>query len=124
MPRIDIILLAYRKSLEWLEQARHAIADGERERATPLLSRTQLVISSLAAGLAGAADDVSLNFLRLYEFAANAIAKAEVVDIDAARSVLRTLMEGFEAAREQAIALEAQGTIPPLGRDHTLQVTV
>jgi len=124
MPRVDLVLLAYRKSLEWLEEARNAIAAGAPERATPLLSRTQLVISSLAAGVAGAEDEVSLNFLRLYEFISNAISQGDANDLDAARNVLRTLMAGFEAARGQAIALEIQGSIPAMGRDHVLHLTV
>lgn len=124
MSRIDLVLLAYRKSLDWMQQAREAIAAGERDRATPLLAKTQLVISSLAAGFTGMTDEVSLNFLRLYEFASHSIAKGEIADIDAAQKALRPLLEGFEAAREQAVALEAQGTIPPLSQEHTLQVTV
>lgn len=123
-PRIDLIITAFRKVLEWLNEAEAKRSAGDSAGATSLLSRSQTVIAALAGGVAAAPDETSVTFLRLYEFASHCLAQGDEAKIDSARKVLRTLLDGFEAAREQAVTLEARGAIAPLGTDHMLELTV
>jgi hypothetical protein len=80
------------------------------------LAEARLAIGSLAAGLVGAADPAALSFQRLYEFVLHKLSLATVDDLNAARKVLGIMLEGLEAARDKAVAMERQGAIPPLDR--------
>jgi flagellin-specific chaperone FliS len=73
--------------------------------------------------VAGSTEEISLNFLRLYEFVSDRLSRGGMADIDSAQRVLRTLLDGFEEARNQAIALEAAGALPTFGAQHTLHLT-
>jgi flagellin-specific chaperone FliS len=121
--RIDLILGLYRNALEFLGEARAALAENRSGAVKPLLLKTQMIVMGLASGLPAERDEVALNFLRLYEFVSYQLVQGTPESIDAATGVLRTLMERFMAVREQAIALELQGKIPPLDRDPLLSVT-
>jgi flagellin-specific chaperone FliS len=122
-PRIDIVLALYRKTLELVGRARIAIDATQTDVARALLVKAQLIVNSLASGMVGSTDEVALNFVRLYEFVNDKLAHGDVADLDAAEQVLRTLLEGFEAARNEAVALEASGALPAFGHEHSLQVT-
>jgi flagellin-specific chaperone FliS len=121
--RIDLILASYRKALDQLTQARAFLEQQRRNDALPYLTRTQLIIIGMASGLPAYKDESALNFLRLYEFVAHQLTLGTVASLDAASSVLRTLLTGFEKVRDQAAALESQGKIPPLGSDHLVSFT-
>ena len=118
MTRIDLILASYRKALEQLAGARAALSQQRREDALPFLTRTQLIVVGMASGLPAYKDETALNFMRLYEFVAHQMTLGTLASVDAATGVLRTLLTGFEKVRDQAAALEAQGKIPALGKDH------
>src|SRR6266542_3403007 len=111
LPRIDLILALYRKALEKIQQARQALAEERNTAARAHLGKAQLIVSALASGLAGNTEEMAVNFLRLYEFATDRLARGGMDDLDAAHQVLQTLLEGFEAARAQAVTLEADGTL-------------
>lgn len=121
-PRIDIILALYRKALEQLRNARVALLGNNADAARPHLTRAHLIVQALASGMC-ADDELAVNFLRLYEFVSDRLTRGTVEDIDAAHNVLQTLLEGFEAARQDAVALESSGVLPVFGQQHTLQVT-
>lgn len=123
MPRIELILAMYRKAMENLERARQALVERQPGAARPLLLKTQLLVSSLASELPAHQDEAARNFLRLYEFVVRQLAAETIEGVDAAAKVLRPLLEGFETAREQALAIEGQGLIPPLDRVGQVSVT-
>ncbi|MBI1832807.1 MAG: flagellar protein FliS [Planctomycetes bacterium] len=123
MLRIDMIITLYRKAIDRLERAKALVAEKGPGSAGILLSETQVAISSLSAGLGDASDETSLNYLRLFEFVAHKISVGTVEDIEAAKKVLGIMLEGFVAVRDQAAAMELQGTIPPIDREHAVQVT-
>ena len=120
--RIDLILLLYRKALENLGRARQALTRGQPALARPLLLNTQLIVTGLAAELPAYRDEGALNFLRLYEFVAHQMKLSTIESIDAAVRVLTPLLEGFEAVRDQAVALEMQGVLPPLDEARLVSV--
>lgn len=122
-PRIDIVIALYRKALEHLQHARQVSAEDRTDDARRYLVKAQLIVNSLASGMAGSTEEISINFLRLYEFVSERLARGGMADIDSAQRVLETLRNGFEEARNQAIALEAAGTLPTFGAQHTLHVT-
>jgi len=123
MPRIDLILALYRKAFDFLSRARQALVENRPDVSKPLLAQTQLIVSSLASSQAGSSDEGAGNFLRLYEFVSHRLALGAIEDIDAAEKVLRPLFDAFASVRDQAAALEAQGQIPPLRRDHEVQLS-
>jgi flagellar secretion chaperone FliS len=121
--RIDTILGLYDHALDRIEKAEAAVARQDQAMVRILLNKAQFAISGLVCGVQGHADDLSLNFLRLYEFVVRQLAAATPEGLQAAKQVLRTLREGFETARPEALRLEREGLIPPLGAYHSIQVT-
>ena len=124
MPRIDLIIALYRKAMDRLDRAGLLLAAQNPDAARSLLAETHLIVSSLSAGMVGSTDAATTNFLRLYEFVAHKLALGTIEDIAAARKVLTPLLEGFEAVRDQAVAMEIQGVIPSLNRERQIQLTV
>jgi flagellin-specific chaperone FliS len=122
--RIDLILGLYRNALEFLGQARTALAENRPAAAKSALLKSQMIVMGLASGLPAHENKDSLDFLRLYEFVSFKMVQSTTESIDAAASILRTLMEKFLAVREQAIALERAGEFAPLDQDYLLSVKV
>jgi flagellin-specific chaperone FliS len=114
MTRIDMLLSLYDGAIEQLEQAVGALRKQEPNAAQPFLVRAQLIIGGLASGLNLGDGELPINMLRLFEFAADSIRIGNAERIEGSLNVLRTLREGFEEIRPQAIALERAGTIPPV----------
>jgi len=121
--RIDIIIALYRKALDRLERAARLLADQHPEAARAQLAEVRLIIASFSSGITAGMDDNGLNFVRLYEFALHRLDTGGSDDIAAVRKVLTPLLEGFEAAREQAAALELQGQISSLDHQREIQIT-
>ncbi len=82
-----------------------------------------MIVMGLAAGIPLEADEVSRNFLRLYEFVSYQTTLATLDGTVGAIKVLQSLARGFERARQQALELEYQGTIPPLGSERLFSLT-
>ena len=122
MKRIELIVTCFRKAIDRVRRARQLFMDGDRPAALTLLAETQLVVSSLASGHAGAADSLTANFLRLYEFVSHSLAQSTPTDLDAAEKTLSTLLEAFESIREQGVTMEVDGDIPALDREHVVQI--
>ncbi len=124
MTRIDVILTLYRRALENLGRAREALERQDSDAARPRLAQTQLIVAALASELPAYRDEASLNFLRLYEFVAYQLKQETVASVDAAVRVLTPLLKGFEAVREQAVAMERKGEIPPLDEARLVSIKV
>ena len=123
MARIHAILALYNSAIDRLRRARALLTEQKQDAAMPLLTETALIVASLSAGMTGTNDPAELNFLRLYEFVAHQLTLKTPAAIEAARKVLATLLEGFEAVRDQAAAMEAHGEIAPVDRDNLVSVT-
>ncbi len=112
--RIEMLLALYNGALERLDQAEAALKTGNKKTAIPLMARTQLIVSALAAGVRpGPNQEMTTNMLRLYDFVVRQLTEPELQRIIDARKILRNLRQGFEAIREEANHLERTGQIPP-----------
>jgi flagellin-specific chaperone FliS len=123
MTRIDTILGLYDQALAKINQAEDALARHDQPLAAKLMNHAQLAVSGLVCAVEGHADEQSLNFLRLYEFVVHHLSQATPESARAAKQVLQTLREAFEAIRPEALRLEREGAIPSLDRPNTIQVT-
>jgi flagellin-specific chaperone FliS len=121
--RIDTILGLYDHALDRIQKTEVALGRQDQAMACILLNRAQFAISGLVCGVQGHADELSLNFLRLYQFVVHQLTLATPESVQAAKQILETLRAGFEAARPEALRLERNGHIPPLGGLHSFQVT-
>jgi flagellin-specific chaperone FliS len=111
--RIDMLLALYDKALERLDRAEAALRTGDTATAIPQLSKTQIIVTTLAAGVRVEVNpEANTNMLALYGFVVNELARASVAGIESSRKVLRTLREGFEAVRAEANELERTGRLP------------
>jgi flagellin-specific chaperone FliS len=121
--RIDTIIALYRKALSHLDRARATLLSNDSSAATTHLLKTQTIVMALASNLPAYKDEAAINFLRLYEFVAYQMKRGGVANVDAAAKVLRILLTGFEAKREQALALELQGKLPPVDAISNVSLT-
>ncbi len=112
--RIDMLLSLYDGAIERLDKGAQALRDGDLQSAVSYLAKTQLILTELAAGVRMEGnEELGGNLLRLYEFAAHQLRQPQLDGIAAARKVLVTLREGFEAIRTEANNLERSGKLPP-----------
>lgn len=110
--RIDMLLALYDGALERLGRAETALKANDRYTAVTALTRTQLILSELAAGVRMENNEtVGPNILRLYEFASNELRTPRIEGIANARKVLNTLREGFESVRVDAVEMERSGQL-------------
>lgn len=79
--------------------------------------RAQLLLAALISGVNPELGEVALSCLRLYEFVHRAVVTRQREMLAGARQALETIRSAFEAVRRDAIELERQGVIPPLGSD-------
>lgn len=118
--RIDMLLALYDGAIARLEQAHGALARGDTREAAPLLLRTQRIVVELLGGIDLAYGEVPRNLQRLYLFVLQALAPASPTSIAGALKVLRTLRDGLQEVRSEAVELERSGTIPPVDSSRTL----
>jgi flagellar protein FliS len=111
--RIDLLLALYDGAIDRIGKALAALAKGDRTAALPLIARTQLIVTELAAGVRMDVDpSMGSNALRLYEFAVHQLARADSEGLTSALNVLTTLRVGFETIRKEAAEMERTGQIP------------
>ncbi len=121
--RINLILAVFDGIVRKLEQARVVFAGGNAAAAKDALARAQIGVAALAASVGSDGQEISANFLRLYEFVCRRLGQGDEAAIDDALRVLNPLREAFEAARLQARDLERSGVIPPLSAKPVLQAS-
>ena len=122
MTRIDMLLALIEGAIERVERALTALQQNDAAAAAPLLARGRLLVLGLVAGVNPGAE-MSGNFLRLYDFVLRQLAEGGVEGVSAALPILRTLNEGFQAIRGEALTLERAGAIPPVDSVHAIQAT-
>jgi len=120
--RIDMLLALYDGAVERCEQTLAALERHNREAASLLLGKARLIVSGLASGVVADGDPVTTDMLRLYEYVLYALGQGSIEDVNGALSVLRTLREGFQKIRPEAVALERGGAIPPIDSTSAVRV--
>lgn len=122
--RIDLLLALYDGALDRLERADAALRAGDRNAAVTALAKAQLILAELAAGVRlDGNEETGTNLLRLYEFAAHQLREPRADGVAAARKVLATLREGFQAIRAEAADLERSGRLEAAARLQMVHAT-
>jgi flagellar secretion chaperone FliS len=110
--RIDLLLALFDGACDRLARAKVALETGDQPEAIRWITRVQLIVMDLAAGVrTEAADELGTNVLRLYEFVTNQLTHINIEAINSATSILSTLRDGFRGIREEAVNLEKTGQI-------------
>ena len=122
--RIDMLLALYGGAIDRLEQALVSLERGESDLTRTLLLRAQLMVTELLSGIDLQYGALPTQLARLYDFALWAINQGTPRHIRSAISVLKTLREGLEGIRDQAISLERRGQVPPVGTGTALSRAV
>jgi flagellar biosynthetic protein FliS len=112
LSRIDLLLALYDGALTRLNKAEMALTNGDIPVATPYISKAQLIVCELAAGVRLDVDEqMGTNMLRLYEYVVNELRTPRLENLQNAKHILTTLREGFEGIREEANRLERSGQL-------------
>ncbi len=111
--RIDMLLALYDGAIEKLEAACAALRKRDTAAAKPLVDRARLILAGMISAVDAGQGEMGLQFLRLYEFVNHSLAQGRLKDVDGALKVLKTLREGLQAIRPQAVEMERSGQIPP-----------
>lgn len=110
--RIDLLLALYDGAVSRLDRAEEALRKGDVVSALPLISRTQLIVSEMAAGVRVDVDEeMGTNILRLYDYVVHELREPKLENIRNARKILLVLKEGFESIRVEANELERSGQL-------------
>lgn len=110
--RIDLLLALYDGAIQRIGRAEELLRSGNRNEAVPLLSKSQLIVGELAAGVRTDIDPVAgPNLLRLYEFIVYQLSQATPEGAAQSRKLLETVRQGFEAIRGEAMELERRGEV-------------
>jgi flagellin-specific chaperone FliS len=121
--RIDLLLALYDGAIEKLEAAVAAVRKPDRAAAMPLLARVRIIVAGLVVTVDRSRGDVAGQFLRLYEFVNHCLGTTDVKKLEAAANVLRTLREGSQSIRAEAVELERSEQVPPLDAVPIIQIT-
>lgn len=120
--RIDMLLALFNGGIERCEQALDAMERQDHAAAKQLLIKARLIVMGLASGVIADGDPVTTTILQLYEYAQHTLGQGRSEDVRGALGVLRTLREGFQQIRPEAIAQERSGVIPPINDASGLRV--
>lgn len=110
--RADMLLALLDGGVERLESGAEALRRGDRMTAVRLLTRAELIVCELAAGVDPDYAHAP-HFLRLYGLASRAIAATTLEETEAALQILRTVRDTVAGLRDEAVRLEREGTLPP-----------
>lgn len=122
--RIDVLLALYDGAISRLKQAHALIQQGDDLAAIPLMAKAQLIITELSAGVRLDVNaEMGINYMRLYEYIVHLLTQVEAHRISEALKLMLTLREGFEAIREEAVAMERRGEFVATDRLKTLCAT-
>ncbi len=113
-PRIDALLALFDAAIERTAQTLDALGGPDPIAAAILRTKARLLVLGLWSGVDIQRGELATNLVKLYEFAAYALAEGTEKEIRAALSVLQTIRDGYGGIRDEAVALENDGAIPPL----------
>jgi flagellar secretion chaperone FliS len=115
--RMDMLLAIFDGTLARLDKAARALTNGDIPVATPYLSKAQILVTQLAAGVRVEVDEeMGTNMLRLYDYVVNELKTPRLANVRNAVKILTTLREGFEAVREEANRMERGGELTAADR--------
>ena len=108
--RIETVLALYDGAMARLKKAEMALSNGDVPVATPYISKAQLIVTALAAGVrTDVEEDMGTNMLRLYEFVVHELKTPRMQNVRNAMKILAILREGFDNIRDEANLMERRG---------------
>jgi flagellar secretion chaperone FliS len=120
--RIDSVLALYDGAIERLTTALKLLKAKDRNKAMSYLCNSQLIIMGLATvAPVDRNKELGENLLRLYDFCARCIEKAEVVAVEDAIKILQIIRKGYEAVRPEVAEMERTGKLRPAGSLHMIR---
>jgi len=114
MTRIELLLAAFDGIVSRLEQARNLVEQNERNRAEPLLLRSQRIILELYSGIDLRFGQIPENMQKLYLYVLGCIGMGPELDLSAAIDVLQNIRGGLENIRDKATQMERSGELSPM----------
>ena len=114
MSRIELLLAAFDGIVSRLEQARNLVEQNERNRAEPLLLRSQRIILELYSGIDLRFGQIPENMQKLYLYVLGCIGMGPELDLSAAIDVLQNIRGGLENIRDKATQMERSGELSPM----------
>jgi flagellar protein FliS len=120
--RADMLLALFDGACERLELAAAALRADDRMTAMRLLTRAELIVCALAGGV-DPAYKLAGQTLHLYGLASRAISAATLEETEAALRILRSMRQGVERIRDEAVRLEREGVIPPVRNSGLVHTT-
>lgn len=112
LTRIDLLLALFDGALARLDKAAMALTNGDVPVATPYMSKAQLIVTELAAGVRVEVDEeMGKNMLRLYEYVVHELGTPRLANVKNAIKILGILREGFDGIRDEANKLEKSGEL-------------
>lgn len=121
--RADMLLALYEGAIQRCEHALEAAQAGQVAQAERILPQARLIVLGLSSGVSPSQPEMSANLQRLFEFVLYSLHGVSVDRIEGAVRVLRTLRDGFDEVRSEAVRLERMGEIPSFARVVSLTAT-
>jgi flagellar protein FliS len=112
--RIDMLLALYSGAIDRLERAVSAFGHGDSDATVPLLLRAQQMVTELFAGIDLKYGELPATLASLYNYVLWAISQGTPDYLQSSITILKTLREGLEGIRDQAMDMERSGAIPPI----------
>ncbi len=123
LTRVEVLIGLYDGAISSVESACAALRADPTAKVFTQLSKAQQFLVGLSGGLDLSQPEATVNFLRLFEFASRCVESRELEKLEAAARVLKTMREGFQEIRADAIVWERSGQIPGIGAGPLVQAT-
>ncbi len=122
--RIEMLIALYDAAISRLESVVTLLEGGDIASAAGKQTHVQKILLHLIGGIDLQQGEIAERSRDLLVFVASRVGSRNPADIKSAIEVLRTLREGFDAVRDQAIELEAQGEVPPIDQVRGFDQTI
>lgn len=111
--RVDLLIALYDRTVMSLRALAEAIENEENETLS-YQTRTVFLLEQIVEGIDPDQCEYSNRINSLCEYALNSLECKDVNALRSAASALAEIQDGFQSIRSDAVALEENGTIPPL----------
>jgi flagellin-specific chaperone FliS len=122
--RIDMLLALYEGTLQQLRLTIQAVTARDQVRATTHRTRAAALVTTIRSGIAPEHGEIAIRIDQLCEFVQHALLEGDVDRLRSAERVLQDIHSAFLQIRDEARRLEAEGVIPPLPQEATIDASV
>jgi flagellin-specific chaperone FliS len=111
--RVDLLIALYRQTVSSLRRLAEAI-EMQDTVVLPHQTRSVFLLEQIVEGIDPERCEYAHRITSLCEYALNSLQCKDVDAIKSAAAALAEIQDGFQHIRSDAVALEGNGTIPPL----------